>query len=144
VWVADSFEGLPKPNESKYPADKSDVFHTYDELKVSIDDVKNNFSKYNLLDGQVKFLKGWFSDTLPKASINKLSVLRLDGDMYESTMDALVNLYPKLSVGGYIIIDDYSWVEACKKAVTDYRRGHSIDEEIVEIDWTAVYWQKLK
>ncbi len=144
VWVADSFEGLPKPNESKYPADKGDVFHTYDELKVSIDDVKNNFSKYNLLDGQVKFLKGWFSDTLPKASINKLSVLRLDGDMYESTMDALVNLYPKLSVGGYIIIDDYSWVEACKKAVTDYRRGHSIDEEIVEIDWTAVYWQKLK
>ena len=144
VWVADSFEGLPKPDESKYPADKGDTYHTYDALKVSVEDVKNNFTKYGLLDDQVRFLKGWFKDTLPNAPIEKLSVLRLDGDMYESTMDALVNLYPKLSVGGYIIIDDYLWIPACRQAVTDYRREHGIDDEIIEVDWTAVYWQKLK
>lgn len=144
VWVADSFEGLPKPDESKYPADKDDTYHTFDELRVSMEDVKNNFSKYGLLDNQVRFLKGWFKDTLPSAPIEKLSVLRLDGDMYESTMDALVNLYPKLSIGGYVIIDDYHWIPACRMAVTDYRREHGIEDEIIDVDWTAVYWQKLK
>lgn len=144
VWVADSFEGLPQPNESMYPADKGDIYHSYDELKVSLEDVRNNFKKYDLLDDQVKFLKGWFSETLPTAPIEKLSVLRLDGDMYESTMDALINLYPKLSVGGYIIIDDYHWIEACRQAVTDYRNKYGITDEIINVDWTAVYWKKTK
>jgi O-methyltransferase len=69
------------------------VFHTFDELRISLDVVKSNFRKYDLLDEQVKFLKGWFKDTLPTAPIEKLAVLRLDGDMYESTMDGMVNLY---------------------------------------------------
>ena len=142
VWVADSFEGLPRPNEEKYPADKGDKYHIYTELKVSIDEVKKNFLAYDLLDNQVQFLKGWFKDTLPSAPIKSLSVLRLDGDMYESTMDALVNLYPKLSAGGYIIIDDYNWIGSCRQAVEDYRIEHGIDNEIRKIDWTAVYWQK--
>lgn len=142
IWVADSFEGLPKPNEEIYPADKGDVYHSYDELKVSLEEVQNNFKKYDLLDDQVEFLKGWFSETLPTAPIEKLSVLRLDGDMYESTMDALVSLYPKLSVGGYIIIDDYHWIDACRQAVTDYRSKYGITDEIIDVDWTAVYWKK--
>ncbi len=142
MWVADSFEGLPKPKEDLYPADKGDVFHTYDELKVSLEEVQDNFRKYDLLDKQVRFLKGWFNETLPTAPIEKLSVLRLDGDMYESTMDALVNLYPKLSVGGYIIVDDYHSIKACRQAVTDYREQHDISDEIIDVDWTAIYWQK--
>lgn len=142
VWVADSFEGLPKPDE-KYKFDKGSVFHKKEELAVSIDEVKNNFEKYNLLDDNVKFLKGWFKDTLPKAPIKSLALLRLDGDMYESTMDALVNLYPKLSHGGYIIIDDWNAVKGCKAAVNDYRKEHNITEEIKEIDLDAVYWKKL-
>jgi len=56
VWVADSFEGLPVPNEEKYPADKGDKHYKYEELKVSVDEVKHNFEKYGLLDEQVKFL----------------------------------------------------------------------------------------
>lgn len=142
VWVADSFEGLPKPDESRYPADKGDTYYKFGELRVSIDEVKNNFSRYGMLDDRVRFLKGWFRETLPVAPIEKLAVLRLDGDMYESTMDALVHLYPKLSIGGYIIIDDYHWIEACRKAVTDYRLEHDIHEEIRDVDWTAVYWRK--
>ncbi|MBN1597129.1 MAG: TylF/MycF family methyltransferase [Bacteroidales bacterium] len=144
VWVADSFEGLPPPNEDKYKADKGDTHYLNDSLAISIDTVKENFKKYNLLDDKVKFLKGWFKDTLPKASIKKLALIRLDGDMYESTMDGLVNLYKKLSVGGFIIIDDYGAVEGCRKAVQDFRNEHGITEEIKEIDWTAVFWQKKK
>jgi O-methyltransferase len=142
VWVADSFEGLPKPDAIKYPADKGDKHYQFDFLKVSIEDVKHNFEKYGLLDERVKFLKGWFKDTLPTAPISKLAVLRLDGDMYESTKDGLVNLYPKLSKGGYIIIDDWGAVPACKKAVEDYRKLHNITEEINLIDWTGVFWKK--
>jgi hypothetical protein len=91
-------------------------------------------------------LKGWFRDTLPSAPIERLAVLRLDGDLYESTMDTLVNLYPKLSRGGYVIIDDYGKIEACRKAVHDYREQHEITEKIFQTDrtkWTAAYWQRI-
>jgi O-methyltransferase len=142
VWVADSFDGLPEPDESKYPADKGDGHHTERELAITQEQVKKNFEKYNLLDENVKFLKGWFKDTLPTAPINSLALLRLDGDMYESTMDGLTNLYPKLSKGGFLIVDDWGAVPGCQLAVKDYRAMHGITEEIKTIDWTGVYWRK--
>lgn len=143
VWVADSFEGLPKPNE-KYKADKNSTFHNWPEMAISLDSVKNNFNKYGLLDDKVIFLKGWFKDTLPSAQIKSISLLRLDGDMYESTRDALINLYPKLSIGGYILIDDYKTVSNCKQAVDDYRKQNNITEEILNADWASIFWRKLK
>lgn len=142
VWVADSFEGLPPPNSGKYPEDSGDTHHMFKELAVSLDEVKSNFERYDLLDNQVRFLKGWFCDTLPKAPMHQLAVIRLDGDMYESTMDALVSLYPKLAIGGYLIIDDYGAIPGCRKAVHDYRERNGILEQIHPIDWTGVYWQR--
>jgi O-methyltransferase len=138
---ADSFEGLPVPNPD-YPADAGSEFHLFKDLAVPLDEVLENFRKYDLLDGQVRFLEGWFSDTLPACPIERLAVLRLDGDMYASTMDALHHLYPKLSVGGYVIVDDYGAVPACKSAAHDYRYRHDITEAIINIDWTGVYWRK--
>jgi O-methyltransferase len=70
------------------------------------------------------------------------SVVRLDGDLYESTMDGLANLYPGLSPGGFLIVDDYGGLAPCRAAVDDYRRDNRIAEEIVEIDWAGVYWRK--
>jgi O-methyltransferase len=142
VWVADSFRGLPSPNSQKYPWDAGDVHHQMPELAVSLEDVQANFQLYGLLDEQVHFLKGWFRDTLPSAPIGRLAILRLDGDMYESTMDALVHLYPKLSVGGYVIVDDYGYIESCRRAVRDYRDAHGITDEIHPVDWTGVWWQR--
>jgi len=142
VWVADSFEGLPPPNTAKYPRDADSDLHEARELAVSLEEVKANFNRYGLLDDQVRFLKGWFRDTLPVAPIERLAVLRLDGDMYESTMDTLANLYPKLSKGGYVIVDDYGAIPACSQAVNDYRSANGISEEIRDIDWTGVFWQK--
>ena len=143
VWVADSFEGLPKPNPEKYPVDLDDNLHSYDFLRVSVDSVRENFNRYGLLDDQVQFLKGWFKDTLPGAPIQKLSLMRLDGDMYESTMDALNNLYPKLSIGGYVIIDDYN-LKTCVEAVTDFRKEHKITSPLQKADWAGVYWKKTE
>ena len=142
VWVADSFEGLPPPNAELYPADHGDLFHTYPELAVSLDEVKRNFAHYGLLDVRVEFLKGWFRDTLPSAPIKALSILRLDGDMYESTMDALNSLYDRLSVWGFVIVDDYHVVEGCRKAVDEFRCERGLVDRIEEIDGVGIYWQK--
>jgi O-methyltransferase len=144
VWVADSFEGLPPPNPELYDADSGDRHHTITALAVSLEQVKANFSVYGLLDTQVEFLKGWFRDTLPRAPIRELAVIRLDGDMYESTMDGLVNLYPRLSPGGFLIVDDYNAVRGCKAAVHDYLATLDKTEQpaILDIDGTAVYWQR--
>ncbi|MDQ6675549.1 MAG: TylF/MycF family methyltransferase [Chloroflexota bacterium] len=142
VWAADSFRGLPEPKADAYPADEGDRLFTYSELAVSLGEVQANFARYGLLDDQVRFLEGWFSDTLPRAPIDRLAIARLDGDMYESTIDGLTHLYPKLSKGGYLIVDDFGWGEACRQAVHDYRTAHGISERLVDIDWTGVYWRK--
>lgn len=146
VWVADSFEGLPEPDSKKYPHDNYTfkVSETNKVLSISVETVQSNFAKYDLLDNQVKFLKGWFKNTLPYAPIEKLAILRLDGDYYESTMDALDALYPKLSIGGYLIIDDYVAMDACAKAVEDYRRLHNITDPIEEAGWSIRFWKKTK
>jgi len=142
VWVADSFRGLPAPDADRYPGDAGDHHHAVPFLAVPLERVKENFRRYGLLDGQVKFLEGWFRDTLPNAPVDRLAVLRLDGDMYESTMDGLVHLYPKLSPGGYVIVDDYGYCANCRNAVDDYRTANGITAEIRRVDWTGVYWMK--
>ena len=142
VWVADSFEGLPPPDPDKYPADDGDSFHTYTELSVSLDDVRRNFSRYGLLDEQVVFLKGWFEDTLKDAPIEKLALLRLDGDMYGSTIVALESLYDRLSLGGYVIVDDYHVVTGCRKAVEDFFAARNHFPTLEEIDGVGVFWKK--
>jgi O-methyltransferase len=143
VWVADSFEGLPPPDEQNYPDDRGCVFHEDRELAVSLEEVQKNFRSYGLLDDQVRFLKGWFKNTLPAAPIERLALLRLDGDMYESTMDPLNALYHKLSRGGYVIVDDFRLL-SCLKAVRDFRERYRIEEPMQQIDERAVFWQKRR
>jgi len=143
VWVADSFEGLPPPDPARYPADAGDTFHRQGGLAVGADQVKHNFERYGLLDDQVQFLVGWFKDTLPTAPIDRLAVLRLDGDLYESTWQAIEALYPKLSPGGFCIVDDYgTLVDQCQRAIHDYRDAHGITEEVIDIDGYGAYWRK--
>lgn len=144
VWAADSFQGLPKPDASRNPADAGDQHWTFAPLAVSLEEVKANFARYGLLDDQVRFLVGWFKDTLPSAPIERLAVARLDGDMYESTMDALTALYPRLAVGGYLIVDDYGWVPACRQAVDEYRATHGITDELRMIDYSGAFWRRSR
>jgi O-methyltransferase len=142
VWLADSFAGLPEPDAERYPADRGDELHTIDLLAVPLDTVKANFERYGLLDDQVRFLPGWFRDTLPGAPVERLSLIRLDGDMYESTIVALEALYPKLSPGGFVVVDDYGAIPGCRQAVDDFRRAGGIDAPLEPIDWTGVYWRR--
>jgi O-methyltransferase len=142
VFCADSFEGLPKPNAEKYRADRRDRLFAFSELAVSEDQVRKNFARYDLLDDQVVFLKGWFKDTLPKLGGEKFALIRLDGDMYESTMDALTNLYDRLADRGFVIIDDYGGLKNCRQAVHDFLDARALKPEIKKIDDTGVWWRK--
>lgn len=141
VWVADSFEGLPK---STLPQDMGvDLSRqAVPFLAVSLPEVQALFRRYDLLDEQVCFLKGWFRDTLPRAPIDRLALLRLDGDLYESTMDALTALYHKLSPGGFVIVDDYYTNPTCLNAIHDFRQARNIIEPMIDIDADAVFWKK--
>ena len=144
VWVADSFAGVPPPDLATYPADDGDVGRLYQlkELAIAQEEVQANFRRYDLLDDQVQFLKGWFRDTLPTAPFERLALMRLDGDLYESTDVALRSLYPKLSPGGFVIVDDYGAIAPCRQAVTDFRAEKGITEPIQDIDGSGVFWRK--
>ncbi|RAV13561.1 macrocin O-methyltransferase [Mycolicibacterium sp. GF69] len=143
VWLADSFAGMPPPDPANYKADKGmRLDRNAFILAVPVTQVQANFERYGLLDDQVRFLPGWFKDTLPDAPIDSIAVLRLDGDLYESTIQALDALYPRLSPGGFCIIDDYHALKPCRKAVTDYREKHGVSAQIMEIDGIGVLWRK--
>jgi len=137
VWVADSFEGMPKPSSREDGFDLSFVKY----LNISLEQVKRNFERFGLLDDQVRFLKGWFSDTMPNAPIERLAILRLDGDLYSSTMDVLRNLYHRVSPGGYVIIDDYYSWPSCRQAVSDFLRDTGINPRIQQIDDDGAFWK---
>jgi hypothetical protein len=149
IWAADSFEGLPEPDAEKFPVEAKAhqgamMKKVYNHFAAGLEEVQRNFRAYGMLDGKVEFLKGWFKDTLPVAPIKTIAVMRLDGDYYESTRDALVNLYDKLSVGGYVIIDDYgedSWTY-CRKAVDEFRDHRGIISPMIKVDSKCYYWQR--
>ncbi|MEU3950511.1 TylF/MycF family methyltransferase [Streptomyces sp. NPDC029526] len=142
VWLADSFQGIPDTGADGHPMDREMALHDSNHvLAVSQDVVRANFERYGLLDDQVRFLPGWFRDTLPSAPVERLAVLRLDGDLHESTMDALNNLYPKLSRGGFVVIDDY-FIPACRKAVDEFRDRHGITDAVEPIDDYSAYWRR--
>ncbi len=137
VWCADSFRGFPAPTRDDDIALATQP--EQDHLAVTLNDVMHNFKLYGLLDNRVQFISGWFSHSLP-GPVDQLAVLRLDGDLYKSTMDALTALYPLLSPGGFCIVDDWN-VPMCRKAVHDYF-DEPWNKPIIDIDGHSVYWRK--
>lgn len=143
VYCADSFSGVPPPDRTRFPADRGRNFYKYKQLAVSLEEVQANFAAYGLLDGQVRFVKGWFSTTLPQLQAERLALIRLDGDLYESTMDALTALYHRLSPGGFVVIDDYN-LRSARTAVHDFLQRQGLTVEFQRIDDYAVWWQKAR
>lgn len=143
VWLADSFAGLPAPDQ-RYPADAGSHLHEVAQLAVSLEEVRRNFERYGLLDDRVEFVPGWFADTLPALRDRHWAVVRLDGDLYESTIQALESLYPGLSPGGFLIVDDYGALDSCREAVDDFRRDRDIPEPIEWIDHSGIYWRRSR
>jgi O-methyltransferase len=138
VFGCDSFEGLPVP-DPRFPVDSNDLHSTIDFLRVSLPEVQRNLEKYLLDIDKVNLVKGWFDQTLPTLPVTEISILRLDGDMYSSTMDALNALYEKVSTGGIVIIDDYC-LQGAKRAIHDFF-GDDLPV-IHDIDGSGAFFRK--
>lgn len=141
VWLADSFAGLPPPAMAEDKELDLSREH-FPSLAVSRERVERSFAEFGLLDARVRFLQGFFADTLAGCEVERLAVLRLDGDLYSSTMQALDALYDRVSPGGFIIIDDYGGLGQCSQAVDTFRSARGITNPITMIDWTGAYWRK--
>ena len=143
-YVGDSFAGLPYGDNKLHFAEEGYDGTAY--LEVDARTVANNFHRFGLLDDKVVFVKGFFNDTMGELSkqVDKLAIMRLDGDMYSSTVDVLYRLYEKLSIGGYVIIDDWADNFGAKKAVLDFMSVHVCNDlnKMVMIDDQSMYWQK--
>jgi O-methyltransferase len=141
VWVADSFRGLPAPDPGGFPEDHELDLSQVEFLSVPADEVRRHFARFGCEQG-VEFLEGFFDETLPTMRGRRWSVIRLDGDTYEATWVGLESLYPGLSAGGFLIIDDYGLIPECRAAVDDFRREHGIAEPIEKVDWNGARWRR--
>ena len=143
VVVADSFRGLPAPDEGGFPEDRELDLSQVEFLAVPAPEVRAHFERLGL-DHGIEFLEGFFDETLPTLRGRQWSVIRLDGDTYEATWVGLESLYPGLSAGGYVVIDDYGLIPECRTAVDDFREARGIDEPIEKIDWNGVRWRRVQ
>lgn len=134
IWVADSFSGFRDDLRSEGLAG-------VDFLAVSLEEVQANFARFGL-DSGVEFVPGYFEDTMPTLGDRSWAICRLDGDSYEATRLCLETLYPRLSKGGYLIVDDYYVLDECRAAVDEYRTQHGIEEPMEEVDWTCARWRR--
>ena len=135
VWLFDTFKGMTAPTsedirasdgesaKNQYLADQKETHN--DWCYASIEDVRQNFANRGLTSN-INFVEGDVCQTLDAATLpNKICVLRLDTDWYESTKRELEVLYPKLSIGGCLIIDDYGYWSGSKKATDEYFEKNS-------------------
>lgn len=141
-YVCDSFSGLP-PSEYKADADIKWDHSPY--LEISVDQVTENFITAGIYSQNIIFVKGFFSNTMPQLATmtTTFSLLRLDGDMYESTVDVLYHLYDKLSIGGYVFIDDWS-ILPTQRACLDFMKVHNFKPQVITPDPVAGYWKKTQ
>lgn len=142
IYGFDSFQGMPKPDYKRYPKEQDIDLSDTEYLVVTEKDVLANFANFGFDMENIHLVPGWFKDTLPSSSIEKVAVLRLDGDHYESTIQILDNLYDKVSSGGFIIVDDYNSWDGCRLAVADFCEKRGINPSLTAIDNHSVYWQK--
>lgn len=166
LWAADSFQGVPEEDPRETALEQNLTQDHIDlawngrvsnrigipgQYSFSREKFEKNLEANGLgnstTNPQIQVLPGWFSQTLPSAPIQRISFLRLDGDIYRSTWDALNSLYGKVANGGLIYVDDYGSFAGCHHAVDEFRTLHGITDPMYPIyesgdRYDAVWWQK--
>jgi O-methyltransferase len=140
VFVADSFQGFPAAQAGEHYSLDADLAGV-EFLAVPLHEVRASFERLGLERG-VAFVPGFFAETLPALRGHGWAIARLDGDSYDATRSALDAVYPSLSIGGYLVIDDFYPLDDCRRAVEDFRAEHGITEPIETVDWNAARWRR--
>jgi hypothetical protein len=143
TFVVDSFTGLPPSDQARDKTYGLELDETrFPSLACGESAVRDHFSRYGLLDRNVEFVSGWLAESLPAAPIGPLALLRIDVDLYSSTLDCLDLLYDKVVDGGFVIVDDYLALKPCRDAVDEFRERRGLPEPIRWIDRSGIYWRK--
>jgi hypothetical protein len=150
-FLFDSFEGLPAPDLKKDFDSEGSIGSVLTPIKQgslysNLEEVKKLFyEKFNLPKNKIIFIKGFFNITVKKykKKINKISILRLDGDWYHSVFLPLKFYYPKVSKGGVIIIDDYNTCVGAKNALDDYQKNIKKNFKLHKYSKGGVYFFKF-
>jgi O-methyltransferase len=128
LWLFDTFEGMPEPGEHDRDYTGTDSKIEYERRRAqeggwnvaSLEDVQANLARTGYDDRLLRFVKGPVEESIPATAPEQIALLRLDTDFYESTRHELEHLWPRVSQGGVLIIDDYGHFEGARKAVDEY------------------------
>jgi hypothetical protein len=153
IYLYDTFDGMTAPSErdtSSYDRPALEEWHAarargerpwaglFGEDKFGLEQVQELLSSTGYPTERVHFVKGRVEETVPAAAPDRLALLRLDTDWYESTRHELVHLYPRLSNAGVIVIDDYGHWEGCKRAVDEYFGSGDVPPPLLNrVDYTC-------
>ena len=147
LYLFDTFEGMSAPTDKDVAIDgqSADALLTRQDKSdprsawclATIEDVKSGMSSTRYPTDRIRYIRGKVEDTIPGNAPEKISILRLDTDWYESTKHELENLYPRLSPGGVLIIDDYGHWKGAREAVDEYLKTKGIKLLLNRIDYTG-------
>jgi hypothetical protein len=145
LWAFDSFMGLPDPTSAD--ATGNMAVGKRGEFAVGQDTFEANLRAMQAHDHRLRVVPGWFNETIPRVmdQIEAIVFLRLDGDMYQSTMDVLLLLYDRVTEGGFVYVDDYGSFNGCKLAVDEFRASRGVwgPLHVYEKDAEAAWWRKV-
>jgi O-methyltransferase len=142
LYLFDTFEGLPPPTRDD--PDYDDAVAWTGQCRGTVEEVKALFNSLSIPESRVRYMQGLFQDTLPDAPMRSVALAHLDGDWYESTRTCLTSVWPRLSVGGIIQLDDYGRWKGCRRAVDEFFAGRGNDIALRPIDEAAVFLQRLR
>jgi O-methyltransferase len=149
LYLFDTFEGMVAPTEKdidlygvkareQFERSRFESGQGSDWCYSPLEEVRRNVASVGYPGERIHFVAGKVEDTLPDAAPEQIALLRLDTDWYESTLHELEHLYPRLTAGGIIIVDDYFWFSGAQAAVDEYLEKNSIPLFLNPIDNGAV------
>lgn len=147
IYLYDTFAGMPKPEERDDEALGGIVKASWEAhrttedgdkgsnwMKAGVDIVRERIDPLGYPDSRLHFVKGMVEDTIPATVPDRIAILRLDTDFYASTKHELVHLYPRMSPGGILIIDDYGAFPGSRMATDEYAAEHGLDWFLHRVD----------
>jgi cephalosporin hydroxylase len=143
VWVADLFRASAGSNGAgEPPTELPGGGRGFPDLLADLNNVRDGFHRFDLLDERVNFLQGPFADTLADAPIENVSLLRIGGDLDGAIGDVLEALYDRVTLGGFIVVDQHA-NPTIHQAVDEFRRRRGIDDPMERTDWAGAFWRKI-